>query len=62
MIIAFAFLGAPERLEPDEQDSVNQLCARHPGLAAAYRLTQIFVRMLHASGLLNSQAWSAVGR
>jgi len=45
--LAFAFLGAPDRLEPDDQDYVTRLCERHPGLAAGYRLTQAFVRLLH---------------
>ena len=45
--IAFAFLGAPERLASDQQHYVAQLCAHHPSLATAYRLTQDFVRLLH---------------
>jgi transposase len=57
--IAFAFLGAPERLEPDEQEYVTQLCARHPGLAAAYRLTQTFVRLLHERRGAELDGWVA---
>jgi transposase len=57
--LAFAFLGAPERLEPDDQEYVNRLCARHPGLAAAYRLTQSFVHMLHERHGEELEGWVA---
>lgn len=55
--IAFAFLGPPEALEPTQQDYVVQLCADHPGLAAAYRLTQGFVRLLHERQGAALDAW-----
>jgi transposase len=55
--IAFSFLSAPEALEPDQQAYVAQLCAHHPGLAAAYRLTQDFVHLLHERQGAALEAW-----
>ncbi len=38
---------------------MHRLCARHPGLAAAYRLTQAFVRMLHERRGEDLEGWVA---